>query len=427
MSLLSCFLGNSPSKWLTNPDRLKILMRIFLLILASCARIPNPRVRVVFYKQMKDFVELANEYLIKYESLTETSKKSYQNKLHEKLKNMSADKTYIIGGKWGQSWTSSQLYVYYDKVIHEIKTVQFIVEIGKLYKLPDFNYKPSSDPKSLDKIEEIKRNIVGILFVLPIDMRNAYPIIFQSDSHQSDSQSKALNVPPPVVSKPFQNPSENWTHLGGAISALNKFRSLATPRYTDTERSPPTCDDPIHVPAITPREIYIPRTPRSPRYSNWLLENLLSYEFLYFLQQQSQQSRSQQLIQMFELLRLYFANYYNEILIYQNLGTIRSFFDAFYEYTIVKTALELYHGEPLDNWMDIRIVSESNQEDQKRFYEYLKMIIHLKVWLCDDDAGKKYFSYECDRKSWGFDELLNSLYFSDLPESSIIGEQLPIA
>ena len=126
-------------------------------------------------------------------------------------------------------------------------------------------------------------------------------------------------------------------------------------------------------------------------------------------------------------MKMFFTLYGIELLYNQNPQTIRSFFQELNEYQVVKIALELYHGKPLDGWMDIRIVSESNEEDQKRFYEYLKMMIHLKVWLCDNDVGKKEFSTECDGKLWRFDEFNNSFDIFDLPEPSTNGEQPPMA
>jgi hypothetical protein len=93
----------------------------------------------------------------------------------------------------------------------------------------------------------------------------------------------------------------------------------------------------------------------------------------------------------------------------------------------VKTALELYHGEPLDGWMDMRIVSDSNEENQKRFFQYLMMIINLQVWLSDDDAKKSEFSAECDGKLWAFCDETNSFEVHYLPEPAIHLEQLRAA
>ncbi len=421
MSLLSCLLGNRPSKWLTDPKKLLIVMRIFLLILAFVED-KNRTFWCNFYKKMYSFVNLANEYLSNYETLTVAQKKSYQNRLHEILIKLS-DNRYIIGGTWGESWTMSQLYAFYQTVILDLKQNPYPDEIGKFYDLPDFSYSRSRDP---DIREKIQRDLFGVNFKLPREMCQAFPIIFKSDT-------EPLNVPPPVVSKPFVDPSANWTHLGAAISALNLAKSLATPRGYVT--SPQEFD--VHTPvAITPREIYTPRapctprtprTPRSPGFSKWLLQELLSQKFLQSLQQQSQQSSSLQLKQMFGVMRMFLTQFGIELLYNHNPYTIYSFFQALDNYAVVKTALELYREKPLDGWMDIRIVSESNEEDQKRFYEYLKMMIHLKVWLCDNDVGKKEFSTECDGKRWRFDEFNNSFDIFDLPEPSTIGEQARLA
>ena len=417
MGILSCFLGNRPSKWLTDRVKLLIFMRIFLLILAFVKSL-NRQDYCNFYVDMVSFVNLANQYLSKYDELTGSQRESYQNRLHEILKRMSQYQTYFIGGTWGKSWTLPKLYAFYQAVIFDLKQNPFPgdIGIGQKYDLPVFSYLGSRDPDIRDNIQ---RDLFGVNFDLPRDMCQAFPIIFKSTT-------EPLNVPPPVVSKPFVDPSANWTHLAAAISASNLSKSLETPRKYEIR--PLACDDHTQV-AIIPREIYAPctprtpLTPRSPRFSKWLLQALLSREFLQFLQQQSQQSSSQQLKRMFAVMRMFFTQYGIELLYNQNSATIRSFFQALNEYPVVKTALELYHGKPLDGWMDMRIVTDSNEENQKRFFQYLMMIINLKVWLCLD-ADKPEFSAECDGKHWVFDDETDSFNVYDLPEPANLSEHL---
>lgn len=424
MGLFSCLLGNCPSKWLTDRKKLLIFMRIFLLILAF-VEFKKRTFWCNFYNDMYAFVNLANEYLSKYETLTVAQKKSYQNRLHVILKKLSENQTYIIGGTWGQSWTLPQLYAFYQTVIFDLQQNPYPGEIGKVYDLPMFSYSGSSNPFIRD---EIQREVFGVSFDLPKEMRIKFSVIFKPDT-------AALNDPPPVVSKPFVVLSPNWTNLGAARSALNLAKSLETPR--GSVKIPPAYDVPTPLEMTsTPREICTPRasctprtphTPRSPGFSKWLLFELLSEGFLEFLQQQSQQSSSEQLKQMFGVIKMFFSRYGIELLYYQNPNTIHSFFQALHEYAFVRIALELYHGTPLDGWMNFQIVTNSNEEDQKRFYEYLKMMIHLKVWLCCNDADKPKFSAECAGKRWVLDELNNSFDISDLPKPSTIGEQTPMA
>ena len=424
MGFWSCFLRNRPSKWLTDREKLLIFMRFFLLILAF-VEAKNRTFWCNFYKDMVSFVNLVNEYLTEYDGLTSAKKKSYQNRLHVILKKLSENRTFIIGGTWGQSWKLPQLYAFYEVVIFELRQNPYPEEIGKVYDLPMFSYSGSRDPLIHEKIQ---RDLFGVNFKLPYDMCQTFSVIFKSDT-------QVLNDPLPVVSKPFVVPSPNSTNLGAARSALNLAKSLETPR--GSVKSPPAYDVPTPVEMTsTPREICTPRasctprtprTPRSPEFSKWLLQELLSQKFLQFLQQQSQQSSSKQLKQMFGDLRLYFNQYLYQIFVLHNPNTIRSFFRALNDYSVVKTALELYYEEPLAGWMDIQIVTDSNEEDQKRFYEYLKMMIHLKVWLSDDDANKSEFSAECAGKRWVFDESYNSFDIFDLPEPSTIGEQAPMA
>jgi len=130
---------------------------------------------------------------------------------------------------------------------------------------------------------------------------------------------------------------------------------------------------------------------------------------------------------MFAVMRMFLTQYEVELLYHQNPATIHSFFQALDQYKFVKIALELYREKPLDGWMDIRIVSESNEEDQKQFFKYLEMMIRLEVWLCDDDVGKQEFSAECDGKLWRFDESNDSFYIFNLPEPSTTGKLPPIA
>jgi len=415
---LRCFLGNRLSKWLTDCERLLILMRIILLILAF-VEFKKRTFRCNFYNDMYAFVNLANDYLSKYETLTEAEKKSYQNRLHAILKKLSENRTYIIGGTWGQSWTLLQLYSFYQVVISDLNQDNFPGPTARLYCLPEFSCSRSRDPLIR---EEINRKLFGIDFCLPQKMYQEYPVIFKSDT-------PALNDPPPVVSKPFENHYATPT-LIALMNASIEVKSLATPR--ESVRSPQESHDHTQV-ASTSREICtssVPCTPltsKSARFSKWLLQALLSQEFLQFLQQQSQQSSSQQLKRMFAVMRMFLTQYEVELLYHQNPATIHSFFQALDQYKFVKIALELYREKPLDGWMDIRIVSESNEEDQKQFFKYLEMMIRLEVWLCDDDVGKQEFSAECDGKLWRFDESNDSFYIFNLPEPSTTGKLPPIA
>ena len=420
MGFLSCLLGYRPSKWLTDREKLIIFMRIFLLILTSVQN-KNRVDWCNFYEAMYSFVNLANKYLSKYDELTGSEKKSYQRRLHEILKRMCHNHTYIIGGTWGDSWNLPKLYAFYQAVLFDLKQDPYpgVMGVGTRYDFPGFSYLQSTDPLIRQKID---RELFGVLFDLPAKMCQAFPVIFKSDS-----RSQPLNVPPPVVSKPFVDPSASWTHLAEMSKSLAIAKSMETPRGTRLET--PKAD---LTPAPTPRscvsQLSTPRapcTPRTPRFSKWLLQELLSQDFLQFLQQQSKQSSSKQLKQMFGVLRMFFTQYGDELLYYHNRNTIYSFFQDLGEYPVVKTALELYRGKPLDDWMgmDIRIVSESNEEDQKRFYEYLKMMIHLKVWLCDD-ADKPKFSAECDGKLWVFCDETDSFEVYDLLEPAKLIELL---
>ena len=414
--LRSCLLGNCPSKWLTNREKLRIFMRFFLLMLAFVQK-HNKQDWCNFYQEMYSFVNLSKEYLSNYDGLTKAREETYQRRLHEILKLMCHNHTYVIGGTWGNSWSLSQLYAFYQAVLSEVKQDPYpgVIGIGKRYDLPGFSCSKSSDPFIRQKIE---RELFGVLFDLPREMCQAFPVIFKSES-----PSQPLNVPPHVVSKPFVDPSAGRTHLAKMSKSLAIAKSMETPRRTQLE-TPKADLTPVPTPRSyssqpsTPRAPCTPRTPRLPNFSDWLLFKLLSPEFLQFLQQQSQQSSSDQLNQMFGVLRMFFTQYGFELLYHHNRNTIYSFFQALDAYPVVKTALKLYRGKPLDGWMDIRIVSQSNEEDQKRFYEYLKMIIHLKVWLCDD-AEKKEFSAECDGKLWVFCDETDALQVHDLPEPEL--------
>ncbi len=420
MGFFSCLLGNHPSKWLTDREKLLIFMRVFLLILAF-VEAKNRTFWCSFYTDMYSFVNLANEYLSKYDGLTKAQKETYQRRLHEILKCMCHNHTYVIGGTWGQSWTLSQLYAFYRAVLFDLNQDPSPGTVGfdKSYDLQGFSYSGSRDPNIRD---EIQRYLFGVFFNLPPEMCQAFPVIFESES-----RSQPLNVPPPVVSKQVVDQSTKLVHLTEMSKLLAIAKSMETPRETRLEIQKADVT-PAHTPrscVSQPSTLRAPCTPRTPSY--WLLFNLLSQEFLQFLQQQSQQSSSNQLKQMFGVLRMFFTQYGVELLYHHNRNTIYSFFQALDAYSVVKIALQLYRGKPLDGWMDIRIVSESNEENQIRFYEYLKMMIHLQVWLCDGSEDKAEFSAECDGKLWRFDEFNDSFYISNLPAPSIIGEHAPMA
>ena len=192
MFFLSCLLG--PSKWLTNRVKLLILIRFFLLILA-CVQDQQRDHFCSFYEDMNSFVIIAKEYISNYETLTEARKKSYQNRLHQILKKMSEKRSYIIGGTWGQSWTLPELYTFYRRVILDLKQNPYPGNngVGQNYVLPAFSYLSSSDPDIRDIIHD---ELFGVRFYLPQIMRTTYSVIFKSDT-------RALNVPPPIVSKPI--------------------------------------------------------------------------------------------------------------------------------------------------------------------------------------------------------------------------------
>jgi hypothetical protein len=234
MGFLSCFFGNRPSKWLTDREKLFIFMRFFLLLLA-CVQEYERTHFCIFYEDMYSFVNLANEYLSNYETLTDAQKKSYQHLLHAILKMLSKNRTYIIGGTWGQSWTMSELYAFYQKVKNDLKQNPYPGNngVGQNYVLPEFSYASSSDPHIRGKIHD---ELFGIGFHLPDEMSRTFQIILKSGS-----KSEPLNVHRPVVSPLFVDSSANWTDLGAAISALNLANSLATPREYVTRA--PACND----------------------------------------------------------------------------------------------------------------------------------------------------------------------------------------
>ncbi len=213
MGLLSCFLGNLPSKWLTDREKLLIFMRFFLLILA-CVQKHNKQGWYNFYKDMDSFVKLAKEYLSKYESLTDSEKKSYQNSLHEILKSMCHNHTYVIGGTWGQSWTLRQLFAFYRAVKREVERKPLPREVSYWGSLPPFSYSSSSDRTTYD---EIKKVVFGTLFDLPTEMYNTFSVVFKSDSH-----SQPLNVPPPIVSNPIKIRDQPSNKSSGILWWVNR-------------------------------------------------------------------------------------------------------------------------------------------------------------------------------------------------------------
>jgi hypothetical protein len=216
----SCLLGNRPSKWLSVREKLLILMRFFLLILA-CVQEQQRMHFCIFYEDMYSFVNLANLYLSEYYKLTEAQKKSYQNRLHAILKNLSKNRTYIIGGTWGESWKLPQLYAFYRRVILDLKQNPYPGNngVGQNYVLPALSYLSSSDPDIRDKIHN---ELFGVQFVLPQIMHTEYPVIFKSDT-------RALNDPPPVVSKPFVKANQPSNKSSGILWYLNSVTGNLEP------------------------------------------------------------------------------------------------------------------------------------------------------------------------------------------------------
>jgi hypothetical protein len=220
MGFLSCFFGNRPSKWLTDREKLFIFMRFFLLLLA-CVQEYERTHFCIFYEDMYSFVNLANEYLSNYETLTDAQKKSYQHLLHAILKMLSKNRTYIIGGTWGQSWTMSELYAFYQKVKNDLKQNPYPGNngVGQNYVLPEFSYASSSDPDIRDIIHD---ELFGVRFDLPQIMRTTYSVIFKSDT-------RALNVPPPIVSKPIVKVIQPSNKSSGILWYLNSVTGNLEP------------------------------------------------------------------------------------------------------------------------------------------------------------------------------------------------------
>ena len=213
MGLLSCLLGNGPSKWLTVRKKLRIFVRFFLLILA-CVQKHNKQDWCNFYKEMYSFVKLAKEYLSKYESLTDSKKNYYQKNLHEILKRMSHNRTYFIGGTLGQSWTLRQLFAFYRAVKREVERKPLPREVSYWGSLPPFSYSSSSDRTTYDEIE---RELFGVLFDLPSEMCQAFPVIFKSAL-----RSQPLNVHPPIVSNPIKRRDQSSNKSPGILWGLNR-------------------------------------------------------------------------------------------------------------------------------------------------------------------------------------------------------------
>lgn len=214
MGLLSCLLRNCPSKWLTDRDKLLIFMRFFLLILA-CVQDKQREHFCSFYEDMNSFVIIAkNDYLSNYETLTEAQKKSYQNRLHQILKKMSEKRSYIIGGTWGQSWTLPELYAFYRRVILDLKQNPYPGNngVGQNYVLPARMSGSLDDPDIRDIIHD---ELFGVRFDLPQIMQTEYSVIFKSDT-------RALNDPHPVVSKPIVKEIQPSNKSPGILWWVNK-------------------------------------------------------------------------------------------------------------------------------------------------------------------------------------------------------------
>lgn len=418
MGLFSCLIGNRPSKWLTNPDNLMTFVRMCLIILATHTKY---KALYDFFVPMQVFCDLANEYLSGYEELSDDQKEFYQRSLLIRLKELSRSREIrcligeqdgIFGGIWGFSWTSAYM-------------MHFFETLNKLNCNPGdpilvCRYVRSKNPK---RGLEIRNSIISRFYdESTLAQRQTFSVLFRRES-----PSPPLNVSPVVSPPVVSHPSVvSKNHL----AEMSKALALATPRrfqrdlvMEDVPSYNPITEIKTITPLSTPRT---PRTPRLPGFSKWLLLELLSPEFFQFLRQQSGLCPSKQLTQMFKVLKMYLTMYWGELVYYQNSTTIRSFFQALNEYPVVNTALELYHGKPLDGWMDMRIVTESNEENQKRFFQYLMMIINLKVWLCLD-ADKPEFSAECDGKHWVFDDETDSFNVYDLPEPANLAEHLRAA
>ena len=424
MGLLSCLLGNRPSKWLTNPNNLMTFVRMCLIILATHTKYSA---LYGFFVPMQVFCDLANEYLSGYEELSDDQKESYQRRLLIRLMELSRSREIrcligeqdgIFGGIWGVSWTSAYM-------------MRFFETLNKLNCNPGdpilvCRYVRSKNPK---RGREIRDSIISRFYDESTPaQRQTFSVLFRRES-----PSPPLNVSPVVspliVSHP---PVVSKNHLAEMSKAL--ALALATPRgfqrdlvMKDVPSYNPNTEIKMITPLSTPRT---PRTPRLPGFSNWLLFELLAPEFLQFLRQQAEQSKSDQLTQMFKDLWMFYTQYVRKLLIDQNSATIFSFFQALNRNQLVKTALELYNGGPLDRWMDIKIVSDSNEENQKVFFQYLLMIINLNVWLSDDDADKPEFSAKCAGKLWVFwvfDDETVSFNVCDLPKPANLAEQLRAA
>ncbi len=422
MCLLSCLLGNlgnCPSKWLTNPENLMTFVRMCLIILATHTKYSA---LYDFFVPMQVFCDLANEYLSGYEELSDDQKESYQRRLLIRLKELSRSREIqcligeqdgIFGGIWGFSWTSAYM-------------MRFFETLNKLKCNPGdpilvCRYVRSKNPK---RGREIRDSIISRFYDESTPaQRQTFSVLFRRES-PSPPLNVSPVVSPPVVSHPPVVSENN-------LAEMSKALALATPRgfkrnlvMEDVPSYNPNTEIKTITPLSTPRT---PRTPRLPGFSNWLLIELFSPEFLEFLRQQAVQSQSNQLIQLYNELYWFFKDCGVKLLQYRDSSMICTFFQALNRHPVVKTALGLYHQEQIYFGMNINIVSDSNEENQKLFFEYLMMIINLKVWLSDDNANKSEFSAECAGKLWVFDDEIDSFNVYDLPEPAKLAEQLRAA
>jgi hypothetical protein len=417
-------------------------MRLFIMILKNHDKYPF----YGFYKPMTEFCQLANEYLMKEPTLRRSQRKNYLRRLDDKLieisntyemRNFVGGNRRKIGGTFGRSWSIVRL----NQLCHTILQWNGV-------NTPQYcGYTPDSNNNVSDN--EMRRDIAIKFFDVKLSpaQQQLFPVLFHESTvlnslpQQSSPRPLQSVVDPILIQSPrkVQRETLSKTPIEVQRETLSKTPIEAqretlskTPIEAQREiqrKEPMETPKADLTPAPTPRlcvsQPSTPRTPRLPNFSDWLLFKLLSQDFLQFLKQQSEQSSSKQLKQMFGVLRMFFTQYGVELLYHHNRNTIYSFFQDLGEYPVVKIALELYHRKPLDDWMgmDIRIVSESNEEDQKRFYEYLKMMIHLQVWL-DADADKPKFSAECDRKLWVFCRKTDSFKVYDLVEPAKLIELL---
>ena len=346
------------SKWIRDTDHLNTLANCFEAILMKYRENPHN------FGNISEFIQLArNTARDGAPQPSKTVLKALKEMLQE-ISNMDLMQAFlgrhrtIIGGTFGNQWSSGKMYCFLTHVISWDGNEQHARAFHHDHCIYTRNM-------TSDDSAHLGTNCGAYFREKIVQICKGQGCIPTYSTALNDAKNAA-----------YTPRGERRASLSSSSSSVGSSGSM-TPRQTPfpTPRTPRIEQTPLP----TPRELS-----KAPISSNFLLTFLMSKEFLNFFDENSA-NKLPYLKGLYDIIAFYRRNYGMQLLNYLPLSI--AFFETLEKLPIIQNCLAEISSKSLET------ISIEDRKEQILFIEVLKMKIMYEVWIQEDSVYP--FTYEC--------------------------------